>query len=293
MLNKSGLEICKKPVSPDILIEAYLNNGRIPWSSGYTEYKHDYIEKILSSKDFMEIFTNGINLPGEYGYGLDERCIEYPWFFSNLSETKGRILDAGSALNHEYILKQPSFFNKELTIMTLSPEANCFWRNSISYQYGDLRKIPFRDNWFDDVVCISTLEHVGMDNRIFTASEKPEPMDINAFEEAVNELKRVLIPGGKLYLTVPFGKYQNWNMFQQFDQTMLEKVSAVFKPRNEKISIYRYSDGGWQISGMDQCKDLEYSEYAVSIWQKVTGDNKPDQDNTAAARAVACLIWEK
>jgi ubiquinone/menaquinone biosynthesis C-methylase UbiE len=29
--------------------------------------------------------------------------------------------------------------------------------------YGDLRVLPFKDNYFDEIVCQSTLEHIDMD----------------------------------------------------------------------------------------------------------------------------------
>ena len=58
----------------------------------------------------------------------------------------------------------------ELTIVTLAPEPVAFTSLGVSYLYGDLRQLPFRDDWFDEVACLSTLEHVGMDNAVYGAA---------------------------------------------------------------------------------------------------------------------------
>jgi len=38
--------------------------------------------------------------------------------------------------------------------------------DDVRYEFSDLRRLPYRDAWFSSVVCLSTLEHVGMDNRM-------------------------------------------------------------------------------------------------------------------------------
>ena len=74
---------------------------------------------------------------------------------------------------------------------------------------------------------------------------------------------------------------------------MLERASCVFMPKNEEISIYAYLRDGWQRSDMKKCSNHEYSRYVVSIWQGASEEIKLEHDNAAAARAVACVMWEK
>ena len=43
----------------------------------------------------------------------------------------------------------------------------------VSCLYEDLRALPYRASYFDAVACISTLEHVGMDNRLYGSDLPP------------------------------------------------------------------------------------------------------------------------
>src|SRR6185369_11734557 len=116
------------------------------------------------------------------GVGIDERCVEYPWLVSRLSREPETMLDAGSALNHAFLLDLPQLSTKKLHILTLAPERNCFFQRGIGYLYEDLRRLPLRSELYDCVACISTLEHVGCDNTAYTGgAEHGAEQDPDAF----------------------------------------------------------------------------------------------------------------
>ena len=291
-LNKYGFEIKRLPFSSEQLVNRYINNGRIPWTVGYQEYKELYITKLLLNEDYKYLFSDKAKLPTGFGLGLDERCIEYPWLFSNMSSNAYNYLDAGSALNHEFILNHVYWKKRKLTILTLAPEKNCFWSKNVSYDYGDLTNTPYKDNWYDEIICLSTLEHVGMDNSVYT-KEIPT-RDDKLYKKALLEIKRILKPGGRLLLTVPFGAYVNYGFFQQFDEQLLNEACTVFSPKHEKRQFYQYFDNGWQQVSAADCQECRYSEYALSLWNKdKVEQNQTGQEMIAAARAVACVIWIK
>ena len=52
---------------------------------------------------------------------------------------------------------------ESLTITTFTEEENNAALGQ-SYVTADLRELPFADESFDTIVCVSTLDHVGMDN---------------------------------------------------------------------------------------------------------------------------------
>lgn len=267
----------------------------VPWSPTYESYHDQFISFALSNPAVRECFRETRPLPGDYGIAIDERCIEIPWYFEMAGREAKFILDAGSALNYQFAVRHPYLRDRKLTILTLAPEENCFWQLGISYQFGDLRRLPFRDHFFDEIVCISTIEHVGMDNSLFTGTVQCEHFDENDLALALKELNRVLRPEGRLLVTVPFGKYENWGEFQQFDAALLDQAAGLFGAKKRTESFFQYTGEGWRrADNRDECRDMTYSRYALSSqWGNKKTGQLPEPDMVAAARAVACCIWEK
>src|SRR5213594_3006260 len=85
-------------------ILAYVARGRVPWTPGYGSFRESYVSKVLSNRELMTAFRDNRPLPPRYGFGLDERVIEYPWVLSRLRDSSTMLLDAGSALNHSFLL---------------------------------------------------------------------------------------------------------------------------------------------------------------------------------------------
>jgi SAM-dependent methyltransferase len=278
MLNKTNLY----KLLPDWLKLAIFNaGGKKPFSKGYTTFKFKYIKESTENQQIMEKFGNSEKLPESYGYGLDERAVEYPWVLSRIpSDDSVNFLDAGSALNYKDILEHKNLKNKKITIVNLNPEENCFWHKEISYLFSDIRNLPFKDNCFDLITCVSSLEHVGMDNAIYSDNQKYREKEVFDFEKAVLELKRVLRPGGKVLITVPFGKYENFGWFQQFDAKLVNRISDVFEPQKKKVDYYKYTKSGWDVSSEESCKNVQYSKVI-------------NEDSAAAAGSVACLELTK
>ncbi len=223
--------------------------------------------------------------------------MELPWLFAELERTKpATLLDAGSALNRKFIVEQPVLRGTRVHVLTLAPEGNCFWRERWSYLFDDLRRIPIRDAFYEAVACISTLEHVGFDNVVYTGESEAGDAQQDDFVLAMQELSRVLAPGGTLYLTVPYGRPQVFRGFRQFDAPRLERAVAAFGPtRAVETSLFRYDERGWQRASADACSDAEYVDW---LGRAISGEPWPDPiiaepDRAAAARAVACVMLRK
>lgn len=297
---KSGRQILKTlrlgarrtPPSDSSIERAYLDGGKIPWSPGYEAHKHAFISRIISDSTWLECFRSDSRLPTGYGVGLDERCIELPWVLSHLANERN-VLDAGSALNHGFLLDSSILRERKLSIVTLFPESDCFWDRGVSYVFDDLRHLPFRDDLFDAVVCISTLEHIGCDNSIYTSNLQYREQATEDYIVAIKELYRVLKPGACCLLTVPYGIYQHLGWSQQFNSTMLSQAITGFggTGNETKITFYRYSSSGWQVVSPDECADCEYVGWIADAWLRGTWpDVVPvEPDLAAAARAVACV----
>jgi SAM-dependent methyltransferase len=233
---------------------------------GYAKRHAKLVEQALASEQLDRLIATGERLPEGYGVGFDERLVEFPWLYSR--RPYGRLLDAGSTLNHEQVLDRFQPEAESLCIATLQPEQEAHTRRRISYVYADLRGLPFRDGWFDTVICASTLEHVGMDNRGYgdDAAAASDPAAEQA--AALAELLRVTAPGGRLLITVPYGRAEDHGWFRQYDDAA---VRELLEGRDSAFTIYAYDAEGWQLASPEDARDASY------------------RDNAPAARAVACI----
>lgn len=294
MINRIMNKLVRKPANkvPMITedpIENYLRNGRRPWSEGYFPFRQQQIAKVLADDSMMQLFRTDSFLPKEYGIYLDERMVEYPWFFSRLAAEPCRLLDAGSILNFDCIISQPLLQNKDITILTLEPEPYCFFQKKVSYQYGDIRMMPFRDNWFDIVVSISTIEHVGMDNSMYTGDKRFVENRKADYLQAVLELKRVTKKGGKIFISVPFGKHIHYGYYQQFSAKMVDAVLETLAPEKVRETYYAYAHDQWNVSTRDQCSDFEAFNIHDTKYFNPQSTKDYDADNAACSRAIAAL----
>ncbi len=269
------------------LVARYLRTNQAPWTSGYYEYRQQFIASVLQDEGKLSLFRTGERLPVNFGFRLDGRSVEIPWVLSRLPVAPADVLDAGSSLNHAVALDAQVLQNKKLTIVTLAPEREAAWQRGISYVYGDLRQLYFADNSFDAVACVSTLEHVGMDNRIYATGSANGVISRSSFKGAAAELWRVLRPGGTLFLSVPFGRYEDHGWFQQFDDALSRELVVVFEGAEISETVYRYTPMGWQLANRRECADCRCFDVHM-------GDNASVTSNRAAAEeAVLCIVARK
>lgn len=278
----------KKAISP-LRQFVYKATGRKPWSYGYTDTKWADINSVLQSNSILSAFKEG-STPTQFGIGYDERIVEYPWIFSHLnSSQKSSILDAGSTFNFKSIVEHQNIKNKELSIYTYYPESENFINNRISYVFGDLRNLPFKANLFEEIVCQSTIEHVDMDNSIYGYNLQPNTeVTQKSYEylKVIDELIRVLKPGGQLLLTFPYGQFENHGFFQQFDEEMVKRITDTLELNGTQTKEFIiYSKNGWRFDKQENCNgSVSYNPH--------TGKGKGD-DGAAHCRCVCCINFAK
>ena len=267
----------------------YFENGQIPWSKGYIQHKEESIINSISNELLLSEFSNK-RIPEKFGFRLDERVVEYSWIFSNLKKDNSIFLDAGSTFNFDYLLDHKLISNKEKYIYTFYPEDKSYNDKKVSYVYGDLRELPFKNNFFEEIVCQSTIEHIDMDNSMYGYDLK-STLDVvsnKSYEylKVIEELLRVLKPNGQLLLTFPYGKFENHGFFQQFDREMVGKISEKMTLLGNYDSVFfKYLPDGWIITDQENCDDSESFNPHTQIGKK--------DDFAAHSRAICCLKFIK
>ena len=267
------------------LIEQYKKNGCIPWTPGYAKFKNLLLIETLADKNLMELFRQGKPLSAGYGRCLDERVVECPWVISRVKPGHGLLLDAGSVLNAPMFLDAPELSQQKIIIYSLEMDSVRL-DPRLSYLHGDFREPVLRDGIFDTIVCISTLEHVGMwpiPKPPYDVNLKlPQPeKDLFAYHGVMKTFHNLLKPGGRLLLTVPYGKAEDQDWLQVFGAEQIEGVKQSFGGDCLSETYYRHAADGWHTATPEECADLEYFNIVR------TPDFGPDF--AAAARAVACL----
>lgn len=147
------------------------------------------------------------------------RCLEYPLAIQKAKLKKGcKVLDVGSG---------KSILPLYLAFRGCNVTAIDIDKNSIKYQrkiakkagLSHLLKIELQDashlsypnNFFDRIICISTLEHI----------------PLNGDQKAICCLSRILANNGLLVLTLPYGnKYEEtgfWNFTRIYDDASIKE----------------------------------------------------------------------
>jgi SAM-dependent methyltransferase len=126
-----------------------------------------------------------------------ERIIEIPFVFKNLPEPPTKILDVGCCESQILdTLGRLGFDNWGIDMR------NCY-ESFIRFIQGDARKMKFKDNEFDIVTCVSTLEHIGL---VDTPYYTDKVWDKDGDKRAMKEMVRVVKKGGLIILTLSYGQ---------------------------------------------------------------------------------------
>jgi glycosyltransferase involved in cell wall biosynthesis/SAM-dependent methyltransferase len=273
--HSSLLSISGLPEQPDA--GAYPLAPDQPWSGEYNAAHEAFVGRALDDTALIEAFRTGAALPDGYGAGFDERVVEFPWLAAR--RLGGAVLDAGSTLNHLHVLRRLRPRMDDLHIVTLAPEDRAFPSLGVSYMFADLRSLPLRDDVYDRVLSVSTLEHVGLDLAHFGANGGTPHDPESAMLAAVDELRRVVRPGGDLLVTVPVGLGERFDWVRSLSLDELDVLVARFEPVHVDVTYFRH-DGGW--------RRVERADVAGARYRDHLSGAQP-RGGIVAAEAVACV----
>jgi SAM-dependent methyltransferase len=179
----------------------------------------------------------------------DDRLVELPWTLSRYHGER-RVLDVGYAYAEPAYLAALLDFGAEDLVGVDLAEADVPGMRTFR---TDVRTLPFADGSFDIAFCISTLEHVGRDNRRYGYADEA---DEHGMETALAELRRVLTADGRLLLSVPCGEPQDHGWYVQFDPAGWQRVFEAGGFTVFELEAYEQRADGWHASPADAPRPL-------------------------------------
>ena len=183
----------------------------------------------------------------------DERALEIPWCLARYDGER-RVLDVGYAFAEPaYLTGLVSLGADELVGVDLAHADVPGLRSVVA----DVRGLPFEDDSFELVLCISTLEHVGRDTGVYEVEAlRADEGD----EAALRELHRVLAPDGRLLVSVPTGVPEDhgWQVVRSPGEWVERFELSGFLVYEDELYVRGAEE--WRSAGIDETGAARYGE---------------------------------
>lgn len=140
------------------------------------------------------------------------------WAFESIVRNDPpRHVDVGS--HHKFV----GLLSKVLRVTMVDIRPLPVTLESLDFQEGSILALPFEDESLPSVSSICVIEHIGL-------GRYGDTLDPFGTEKAIDELKRVVAPGGDLYVSVPIGDENAtyFNAHRAFEESYLEGLFAPF-----------------------------------------------------------------
>jgi SAM-dependent methyltransferase len=197
----------------------------------------------------------------------DERVIEIPWVLARLRP--GRVLEVGYAFAEPaYIAALVAASVGELVGADLAT-AEVPGMETIE---ADARELPFPDGSFDQVLLVSTLEHIGADNALYGVAGE---IDETGRGRALREVRRVLRPDGSLLVTVPLGEPGDHGWFRQDDVRGWTRAFSRAGLFIEEQEAYELGEQGWQAAPVFDAAGVLYGDRGPAASAVLCADLSP------------------
>jgi 2-polyprenyl-3-methyl-5-hydroxy-6-metoxy-1,4-benzoquinol methylase len=161
------------------------------------------------------IYSSPLNLSGD-------RDIEWSWVISELPKGNCEILDFGPGV-FELVSLTAARNDSKVTCFDVRQIKPQIEHKNIEYLTGDILAHNFNGQVFNCIINTSTIEHIGMGR--YGDRENPDGDII-----AMQKLKGLLKPDGKMILTIPIGLDKiHGNLYRVYGNKRLEMLLKGFK----------------------------------------------------------------
>jgi SAM-dependent methyltransferase len=186
-----------------------------------------YVEKF---RPFLKKVYERVALPPAPNFKGD-RDVEYSWAAANLPEGPGKVLDFGCGYSFVPLFAARRGFS--VTALDITEISWLYRHPGLDFIRGDVFKAALPEDYFDIVLNISSIEHVGLGGR-YSVSES----SLNGDLLAMPILRKVLKPGGKMILTVPVGMDSVFNpLHRVYGEERLPKLLQNWEVLKEEFWV--------------------------------------------------------
>jgi SAM-dependent methyltransferase len=163
---------------------------------------------------------------------VNARVVEHPWVCMNLGLQSGRILDVGCCESSISIELASLGFE----VWGIDSRPYGLTHPNFRFVCADICNPPLPENYFDRVLAISTIEHVGIGHY---GDPRGNEKDLFALEAVY----RLLKPGGRLLISAPFGHRRMDAFTRVYDAEQFRRLLQGFKIL--KIEWHKDHQGSW------------------------------------------------
>jgi hypothetical protein len=182
-----------------------------------------------------------------------ERVIEIPWVLRHVDGAHS-LLDVGTAF-------APPVMQRRLARLPIPRKVGVdlapFVLRDVESHTADIRALPFADGEFDIAICLSTLEHIGMDTSRYVEGDDPSAGDdVTALRELGRVARTVL-------LTVPGGDQADLGWQRQYSAERLEAAARDAGLQVRQLDIFVHDPtSGWRPAGREALRGRSYGHGA-------------------------------
>lgn len=132
-------------------------------------------------------------------------------------------VDVGS--HHKYV----ALLSRVLPVTMVDIRPLSLPLEGLNFREGSILELPYEDGSVPSVSSLCVVEHIGL-------GRYGDPLDPDGTEKAISELKRIVAPGGNLYISIPLDDENRtyFNAHRAFSEDYLLNLLAPFEVKDKK-----------------------------------------------------------
>jgi ubiquinone/menaquinone biosynthesis C-methylase UbiE len=201
---------------------------------------------------------------------VNEHWLRYKYIREHLTTEKVLDIACGSGYGSYYLSLNNglSVIGADVSSDSIAKAKKNYQKDNLQFQVANALSLPFKDNSFDSVVSLETIEHFNVsDQKLYIA-----------------ELKRVLKPEGKLWLSTPNAEASKHRNPWHLKELNFFELQELLKENFKNYRILKQGTALATIISSDNLKDKNASvDFNSEIYPKyylaLASDKSIEEDN--------------